>query len=220
MSSRPLLRFVLPVLLAATALAVMSAQAAPRPSSSSSKKGGIAYKWVDEHGEVHYGDNVPPQYAQQDRTVLNQEGIAVAHVDAALTPEQAAAEAKKKAEAIKQRQHDSFLVSTYTSVADIEALRDVRLDQLHGQRAAADAYVESLRSRLGGLQARAMSFLPYTANARRMPDDVAENLVRTVNEMRQQAAALAAKAEEEKTLRSQFDADIARYQELHTIHSQ
>lgn len=219
MSPRPLLRFVLPVLLAATALALLSAQAAPRPSSSS-KKGGVAYKWVDEQGVVHYGDNVPPQYAQQDRTVLNQEGIAVAHVDAALTPEQAAAAAKKKAEALKQRQHDSFLVSTYTSVGDIEALRDVRLDQLRGQRAAADAYVESLRSRLGALQARALLFLPYTPNARRMPDDLAENLVRTVDEMRQQTAALAAKAEEEKTLRSQFDADIARYQELHTIHTQ
>ena len=219
MSSRPLLRSVVSVLLAATALAVLSAQAAPSPSSSS-KKGGVAYKWVDEQGVVHYGDNIPPQYAQQDRTVLNHEGIAVAHVDAALTPEQAAAAAKKKAEAMKQRQHDGFLISTYTSVADIEALRDVRLDQLRGQRAAADAYVESLRSRLGALQARALTFLPYTANARRMPDDVAENLVRTVDEMRQQIASLAAKAEEEKTLRSQFDADIARYQELHTIHTQ
>jgi hypothetical protein len=220
MPSRPLLRSILPVLLAATALAVLSAQAAPRPSSSSSKKGGVAYKWVDEQGVVHYGDNIPPQYAQQDRTVLNHEGIAVAHIDAALTPEQAAAAAKKKTESLKQRQHDSFLVSTYTSVADIEALRDVRLDQLRGQRAAADAYVESLRSRLGALQARALSFLPYTSNARRMPDDVAENLVRTVDEMRQQTSALAAKAEEEKTLRSQFDADIVRYQELHTIHAQ
>ena len=207
------------MLLAATAFAVLSAQAAPSPASSS-KKGGVAYKWVDEQGVVHYGDNIPPQYAQQDRTVLNQQGVAVAHVDAALTPEQAAAAARKKAEALKQRQHDGFLISTYTSVADIEALRDVRLDQLRGQRAAADAYVESLRSRLGSLQARALTFLPYAPNARRMPDDVAENLVRTVDEMRQQIASLTAKAEEEKTLRSQFDADIARYQELHTIHAQ
>jgi hypothetical protein len=198
------------------------ALAAPNQHTSSSPQKGIAYRWVDEHGVVHYGDNIPPQYSQQDRTVLNKQGVAVAHVDAALTPEQAAAEARKKAESLKQRQHDSFLVSTYTSVDDIEALRDVRLDQLRGQRAAADAYVESLRSRLGALQARALSFSPYSAqpDARRMPDDVAENLVRTLNEMRQQINSLAAKAEEEKTLRSQFDADIARYQELHTIHTQ
>jgi hypothetical protein len=220
MSCRPSLRCLLPLLFASAALVVASVEAAPKPPSSG--KGGVAYKWVDEQGVVHYGDNIPPQYSQQDRTVLNKQGVAVAHVDAALTPEQAAAEARKKAESLKQRQHDSFLVSTYTSVDDIEALRDVRLDQLRGQRAAADAYVESLRSRLGALQARALSFSPYSAqpDARRMPDDVAENLVRTLNEMRQQINSLAAKAEEEKTLRSQFDADIARYQELHTIHTQ
>ena len=213
-ATRPLLA----VLLGAAALLAAAAYAAP----SSSKQGGIAYKWVDEQGVVHYGDHIPPQYAQQDREVLNSQGVPVGHVEAAQTPEQTAAAALKKAELFKQRQHDSFLISTYTSVKDIEALRDVRLDQLQGQRAAAEQYVESLRSRLGSLQVRAVSFQPYSANpdARRMPDDLAENLVRTLNEVRVQSAALAAKSEEEKTLRAQFDADIQRYRELHTIHEQ
>jgi hypothetical protein len=210
-------RLLWPVLLG-TALLAATAHAAPSPSSSG-KKGGVAYKWVDEQGVIHYGDNIPPQYAQQDRAVMNSQGVEVSHIAAALTAEQAAAEARKKSEALKQRQHDSFLVTTYTSVADIEALRDVRLDQLQGQRAAAESYVESLRSRLGALQARALTFQPYSGgSARRMPDDLAENLVRTVSEMRQQAGALAAKGDEEKTLRAQFDADIQRYRELHTIH--
>lgn len=211
-------RSLLAVLLGAAALLAAAAYAAP----SSSKQGGIAYKWVDEQGVVHYGDHIPPQYAQQDREVLNSQGVPVGHVEAAQTPEQAAAAALKKAELFKQRQHDSFLISTYTSVKDIEALRDVRLDQLQGQRTAAEQYVESLRSRLGSLQVRAVSFQPYSANpdARRMPDDLAENLVRTLNEVRVQSAALAAKSEEEKTLRAQFDADIQRYRELHTIHEQ
>jgi hypothetical protein len=213
------LRLIGPVLLATALIAPLALAA---PTQSSAKKGGIAYKWVDEQGVVHYGDNIPPQYAQQDRAVMNGQGVEVGHIAAALTPEQAALEAKKKTEALKQRQHDSFLISTYTSVGDIEALRDVRLDQLQGQRAAAEQYVESLRSRLGSLQTRAVAFQPYSASpgARRMPDDLAENLVRTLNEVRQQDAALAAKGEEEKTLRSQFDADIQRYRELHTVHAQ
>jgi len=199
-----------------------AAGAAPPQRSSSSKQGGIAYKWVDDQGVVHYGDNVPPQYSQQQRSVLNNQGVEVSHIDAAMTPEQAAAAARKKAQELKQRQHDSFLLSTYTSVADIEALRDVRLDQLQGQRSATEQYVDSLRSRLGALQARAASFMPYSANpdARRMPDDVAENLVRTLNEMHQQTQALVAKSDEEKTLRAQFDSDIQRYRELHTVHEQ
>ena len=103
---------------------------------------------------------------------------------------------------------------------DIEALRDQRLDQLKNQRAAAEQYVESLGVRLSSLQSRALTYGPYSKDARRMPDDLAENLVRTVNELRVQSSALAAKGAEESALRSQFQQDIERYRELHAIHSQ
>src|SRR6516165_4800 len=194
-----------------------AACAAPAHTNTSK---GIAYRWVDEQGVVHYGDHIPPQYANQERAILNAQGVEVGHLEGEKTPEQQAADKRARQEAMKQRQHDAFLVSTYTSVKDIEALRDVRLDQLKGQRAAAEQYAESLRVRLSSLQSRAMSYSPYAKNARRMPDDLAENLVRTVNELRVQSSALAAKGAEEAALRAQFQQDIERYRELHAIHSQ
>jgi uncharacterized membrane protein YdfJ with MMPL/SSD domain len=211
-------RLPLPVLLAAALLSCTLAHAAPNSSSSASK--GIAYRWTDEQGVVHYGDHIPPQYAKQERAVLNAQGVEVRKLDAQKTPEQAAADAQTRAAQMKQRQHDAFLITTYTSVKDIEALRDSRLDQLHGQRAAAEQYVESLRTRLATLQTRALNFRPYSArpDARRMPDDLAENLVRILSEMREQTGALTVKAEQEEALRAQFQADIERYRELHTIH--
>jgi Domain of unknown function (DUF4124) len=214
-------RFRLIVLLVSTALGAV-AWAAPTQHSSNPQKGGIAYRWVDEQGVVHYGDNIPPQYASQDRTILNSQGVEVGHLDAQKTPEEEAVATRAREALMKQKQHDAFLVSTYTSVKDIEALRDVRLDQLKGQRAAAEQYVESLRVRLASLQSRALTFRPYSArtDAWRMPDDLAENLVRTVNELRVQSSALAAKGAEEAALRAQFQADIERYRELHAIHSQ
>jgi hypothetical protein len=209
------------ILLLVLAALAGTAQSAPSSHSNSSQKG-IAYKWVDEQGVVHYGDNVPPQYATGDREILNNQGVEVGHVDAQKSAEEQAAAARARAEQMKQKQHDAFLVSTYTSVKDIESLRDVRLDQLMGQRAAAEQYVESLRVRLATLQSRALSYRPYNerADARRMPDDLAENLVRTVNEWREQTTALAANGQAEATLRAQFQADIERYRELHSVHSQ
>jgi hypothetical protein len=199
---------------------LISGTADAAKTASSSKGGSVAYRWVDEQGVVHYGDRIPPQYAEKERTLLNSQGVAVGHVEAAKTPEQAAAQAREQQERLRQKQHDSFLMTTYTSVKDIEALRDVRLDQLKGQRVAAEQYVENLRTRLATLQTRALLFRPYSQRpeARRMPDDLAEDLVRTLNEMRSQTNALAVKGEEESTLRAQFDADIERYQELHTQH--
>jgi len=211
-------RFIL--LLVSMALGA-AAYGAPTPHTSSSQKG-IAYRWVDEHGVVHYGDNIPPQYASQDRTILNSQGVEVGHLEAAKTPEEEAVAARVRDALMKQKQHDAFLVSTYTSVKDIEALRDARLDQLKVQRAAAEQYVESLRARLASLQSRALSFSPYSErkDGWRMPDDLAENLVRTAKELRVQSGALSSKAAEETTLRQQFQADIERYRELHAIHSQ
>ena len=213
------MRLRLLVLPFAAALAT-AAIAAPTPHSSSSSQKGIAYRWVDEQGVVHYGDNIPPQYASQDRAILNSQGVEVGHLDAQKTPEQEAVATRARDALMKQKQHDAFLVSTYTSVKDIEGLRDARLDQLLGQRAAAEQYLESLRGRLATLQSRAVNYRPYSADARRMPDDLAENLVRTLNEVHAQSSALAAKSAEEATLRAQFQADIERYRELHAIHSQ
>jgi hypothetical protein len=180
-----------------------------------------AYKWVDEQGVTHYGDSIPPQYAERELHLLNKQGVEVGHSDAAKTPEQLAAEAQIREASFKQRQHDNILITSYTSVKDIESLRDVRLDQLNGQRTAAEQYVENLHSRLVALQGRAKHFRPYNAQAgaRRMPDDLAEDLVHTLNEMRTQSNALTTKNEEVAAAKAQFDTDIERYRELHDAHA-
>jgi hypothetical protein len=191
-------------------------------ADNSSKSGtGITYRWVDEQGIVHYGDRVPPQYAQKEQSLLNNQGVEVRRLDAQKTPEQLATQERLQQGIVRQRQHDSFLITTYTSVKDIEALRDLRLDQLRGQRVAAEQYVENLRTRLDSLQTRARVFKPYSdkPGARRMPDDLSEDLVRTLNEFQVQSNVLVVKGREESTLRAQFQADIERYRELHGPHA-
>ena len=185
--------------------------------AASSDKKTTTYRWVDEQGVVHYGDSIPPQYAEKEHAMLNNQGLEVGHSDAQKTPEQLAVEAKDHEATRKQQQHDNFLLTTYTSVKDIESLRDVRLDQLQGQRTAAEQYVENLHSRLVALQGRAKHFRPYSArpDAHRMPDDLAEDLVHTLNEMRSQSNALSVKNEEVSAVRAQFDMDIDRYRALH-----
>jgi hypothetical protein len=187
-------------------------------ANSPGNKDAVTYRWTDEQGVVHYGDSIPPQYAQKERAVLNSRGVEVRRIDAQKTPEQMAAAERIQQNLLRQKQHDAFLMNTYTSVKDIEALRDLRLDQLRGQRVAAEQYVDSLHSRLSVLQTRARNFKPYSARpgARKIPDDVAEDLVRTLNDLRTQSNALTTKTEEETTLKSQFQADIERYRELRT----
>src|SRR5215469_17205990 len=122
-------------ILLAAAVALTGESAAGAPASQ-----GITYRWVDDQGVVHFGDQVPPQYAQKEHSELNAQGVEVGRLGAQKSPEQQAADSRKEEAVMRQKQHDAFLLTTYTSVGDIEALRDERLEQLKTQRAAAEAY--------------------------------------------------------------------------------
>jgi Domain of unknown function (DUF4124) len=184
--------------------------------AQNSDKGGIAYRWVDEHGVVHYGDTIPPQYARNSKQILNSEGVQIGQIDAEKTPQQLAAEEHARARRVAQQQHDYFLLSTYTSVKDIESLRDERLAQIDAQQTAAQQYVQSLNSRLNSLQSRAQQFKPYSSrpDARRMPDDLAQELVQTLSEVHAQDQAIEARTEQEAQVRAQFQSDIERFEAL------
>lgn len=186
------------------------------PAWGQSSDKGVAYRWVDEHGVVHYGDSIPPKYARDSRQILNSQGVEIGHVEGEKSPAQLAAEERARQKQAVQRQHDYFLLGTYTSVQDIESLRDERLSQLETQQTAARQYVQSLQARLTTLQGSAMKYKPYNTqpNAPRMPDDLAQELVQTLNEVRVQDQAVAARTQQEAQVRSQFQSDIARFQQL------
>jgi hypothetical protein len=175
-----------------------------------------AYKWVDDQGVVHYGDSIPPQYAQKESTLLNKQGVPIGHKEGSKSAAELAAAADAEQQAARQKQRDSFLLATYTSVKDIEQLRDERLLQIKGQRIAAEQYVASLGERLTALQTRAQNFKPYSTrpDAHRMPDDLAEQMVHTLNDIRAQKAAMTSSLDEEAKTQAQFQSDIDRYKEL------
>jgi hypothetical protein len=199
------------------ALLVGSAVALAAPDTDGAMR---VYKWTDERGVVHYGDSVPPQDSQDSRDVLNGEGVKIGHVAGRESAAQLGADQQAAQQAAQQAQHDKFLLTTYASSNEIAQLRDERLDQIDGQIRASASYIDSLTLRLAALEERAQHFTPYSSqpNARRMPDDLAEELVSTSNEARSQRTALDAKRQEQSEMRAQFETDIQRYREL-TSHS-
>jgi hypothetical protein len=182
------------------------------------QSGKQTYKWIDEKGVTHYGDSVPPEYSQREQRVLNSQGLEVQKRQAEMSPVEAAAFASKQRDESQRKQHDMFLISTYPSVKDIEQVRDVRLDQINGQITASDAYIASLTTRVDGLKQRSLMFAPYNTKpgARRMPDDLAEEMVRALSELRTQNSALATRRTELEAVKQQFNADIKRFRELRT----
>ena len=209
----------------AISLALLSqgAIAASQPShnnkkSSSSKSATTSYRWVDNNGVTHYGDRVPPEYAAQGRSELNSQGVPMREFPRQLTTAEAAEAQKIAADEARRRQHDSFLLTTYSHVSDIERLRDERLALIDGQMEIARGSISNSDQRLAGLQTRMAGFRPYSdaPNARRMPDQLADELVRALKERHGLQTALDSREQQKNDLRAQFDGDIARYLQLTT----
>jgi hypothetical protein len=189
-------------------------------NATSSKQ---VFKWTDENGVVHYGDAVPPQYANQEQTLLNSQGVPVGTIPGRRTPEQLAADAARRAAeehaqqvAAQNRKRDENLLATYLTVEEIESLRDRRADIIDGQARATSAYLDQLHVRQHQLEQQAQKFRPYNPadNAPLLPERLAEDLVRSANEIDKQSHNLAAKRQELEDLKAQFASDIARFREL------
>jgi hypothetical protein len=203
----------------ATVLSSLLAASTAHAQSTSSQGGAKqTYKWIDDQGVTHYGDSVPSEYSQREQRVLNSQGLEVQKRQAEMTPAEAAAFAARQKEESRRKQHDMFLISTYPSVKEIENVRDIRLDQINGQITAAEGYISSLTTRGEELKRRAQLFAPYNTKpgARRMPDDLAEEMVRVLSELRTQNSALSAKHTEHQNVVAQYDEDIKRFKELRT----
>lgn len=178
----------------------------------------LSYKWVDKNGVTHYGDSIPPEYAAQGHQELNSQGVPVRQTSRELNPQEAASAQKLATEQQRRKQHDSFLTSTYTKTSDIEQLRDERVALVSGQLELAKGSLTAADQRIGALQERVKAFKPYAAaaTARRMPDQLAEELVRALSDRRSMQTTVNLRQQEMVDLRASFDADIARFKELTT----
>lgn len=178
------------------------------PSIGSAQK---LYKWKDENGVIQYGDKIPPEYANRDREVLNNQAVRIGSEDG-VTDEEAEANRRAKDEAA----HDRVLRGTYSSVADIEHLRDQRFEQRESQIKVTEVNLNHLRKRLADLQAEASNYKPYSTreDAPQVPEVVARDLSQTTSAIFESEQDIARMRRDQAAEKKTFDDDIARFREL------
>ncbi|HWN39812.1 MAG TPA: DUF4124 domain-containing protein [Gammaproteobacteria bacterium] len=179
------------------------------PSIGSAQK---LYKWKDENGVIQYGDKIPPEYANRDRQVLNNQGVRVGSQEGEVTDDEAEANRRAKDEAA----HDRMLLDTYISVADIERLRDQRLEQRESQIKLTEVNLNHLRKRLAELQAEASNYKPYSTreDAPQVPEAVARDLSQTTSAISKSQQDIARMRADQAAVKKSFDDDIVRFREL------
>ena len=178
------------------------------------------YKWVDETGQVHYGDSIPPEFSDLPKQVLNDHGITVDHLEGRKTPEEQVAAEKRASDLALQKElqqrADQALLQTYLTVDEIVMHRDRRIELFQAQSRVTELYLRNLERRLTKLKRDASRYRPYSED----PDAplIEPDLVSDINDTqatiaRHQQNLLKFQSDEQQMI-ARFEGDINRFKSL------
>ncbi|MBT8119176.1 MAG: DUF4124 domain-containing protein [Gammaproteobacteria bacterium] len=176
------------------------------------------YKWVDENGQVHFGDRIPTKYVVKEHDELNEHGVKTRHREAAKTPEQLAEERRqererKKAELIekKKKQRDRVLLDTYTTERDLIVARDSRLDAVNSQIRLAKSIISDSNNKIESMEQQVTQI---KASNREVPADLYERIDNEKQQVTVQAMVMENHKKRSIEIAEQFNGYIERFKVL------
>jgi len=189
------------------------------PLASTATEYQRTFRWVDENGIVHYGDSVPPEYADAEKQVLNNHGVTVDVVRGKRTAEEIAEENRiAELQRVKrlQRRQDEALLATYLSVDEIIMHRDRRVELFQAQSRVTELYLRNMMRRMATLREEASNFRPYSedSDAQMIDPELAEDILVTKATIKRHQANLARFRQDEQNIVARFDGDINRFRSL------
>ena len=203
------------IVFACLTLAVMCLLALPAGAQT-------LYKWVDDNGVVHYGDSVPPEFADNEKEIVNKEGVTVDRLRGKLTEEELAEQQRLEEKRIQdelQARSDQALLATYLSVEEIELHRDRRIELFQAQSRVTELYLRNLHRRLNSLQEEMQRYRPYNEdpNAPLIDRDLMDDVKETRETIERHESNLLKYRADEKQIYARFENDIGRFKKLRGI---
>ena len=177
------------------------------------------YRCKSATGHSFFGQNIPAECMGADVEVLDQTGRVVRMIPGTKSLEQLAAQKAADDARAAAAQRDRTLLATYLTVADIERLRDQRIELLEQQNVVTRQYITNLRAREARLMESVQRFRPYSPkpNAPALPEQIASEIVNTVKGLQVYEQELAKNTTERERVTQEFAADISRFKELKGI---
>lgn len=186
------------------------------------------YRWVDENGEVHYSESLPPDFQDKGHDVLDERGI-VLDEDMSLTPpppEEPTEEDLKElprdasglprpkalySEAEMQRRMDNFLMLRYDSEQEIDDAMNVEIKQLEYDRRLLETTRESMEEAYRGN-------IREAANRQRAGQKVDDSASVEINQLQSRLADNQQELDRldarELSIRAEFGKQVDRYRYL------
>jgi len=179
-------------------------------------------KWVDDKGQVHYGDRIPTKYLKKEHEVLNDQGVVVKKFEKKKSAEQLAAEKAaqekqaviNKERMIEQRKkalRDRVLLETFTTVKDIELARDDRVSAVDTQIQLSETLIKDNEAKLDKVKKRIKAI---ESSGREVPENLHKEVHSVTRQLETDHQYVEDKNAEKQQIIKKFDEDIVRFREL------
>lgn len=176
------------------------------------------FKWVDEKGRTHYGETIPPEYANRSSVELDDKGRVIKTQEVLTAEERQIREAENAqkrsadAAALEQRRHDRMLLKSYSNEAEIEAARDRSLKQAESLFNGTQERLKEARQRLHKTRTERDA---YADSGRPLlPDTLQKQLATDERQVSLLEQELAQRQVEITTLKEHAETDKQRFREL------
>ncbi|MDD2699619.1 MAG: DUF4124 domain-containing protein [Sideroxydans sp.] len=166
------------------------------------------YKWVDENGTTHYGETIPPRYANREMQTLDK-GRLQERESSRDKPGQSH-KVKSEEELLAERR-DNALLNTYSSEQEIDLSRDRNLQQVEARITSYNTLLKSANENLASLQQEQERI---TKQNRKIPKSLMEDLESAQQRIDQFQTELDTNLAELEAVKEKYAADKARYREL------
>lgn len=197
-----------------------------KPAASAEKK---FYRWVDENGEVHYTESLPPDFQDKKADVLDDQGITRQQDISLVPPPPKPVEAKPEKgelprdasgmqrpdplyspEQVKAQQ-DSLLMLRYDSEQEILDAMQVEINQLaYDERLLTTSRTSMLRAYRGNVREAA----ERQRAGKPVEPELAGEIQSLTRRLATNAESIAGLKQREQEIRGSFDANLKRYREL------
>ncbi|GAB5605101.1 hypothetical protein TK5_11810 [Sideroxyarcus sp. TK5] len=164
------------------------------------------YKWVDENGTTHYGETIPPKYA--NRNAQSFEKGRVQERDTARSSKTTRVQTPEEEQAERR---DNALINTYSSPEEIDLARDRNLQQVEARISSYNTLLKSANENLASLQQERERIVKQN---RKIPKSLEDDLAEAQQRIDKFQADLDTNNEELAAVKAKYAADKARYREL------
>ena len=170
------------------------------------------YKWVDKNGQTHYGETIPPEYADRDTKTLKNGRVS----DRSETFDNDKVNAAKKETpedkaAMEGRRKDEALLNSFTTEKEIDLARDRSLLQIEARINSYTTLIKSAKTTLDELHQESDN---RTKKGWKIPQSLTDDIAAAEERVAKLQRDLDNSQKESEAVKARYEGEKRRFREL------